>query len=332
MNDLTILASAASPYNDLQIPAVMSSVMLITRGVGFGLFVLFFVAGASRLQLDALRYAAGGQSEKPHLAKFLMRALLLFLAMAFLYQWTFLKMVSLCDHIAMLVANEDRWMTLIARLTENSSVSIPFLNVTVPTLVGAVALTALQYVEEIFITIRFVVLCLLFCVGPMAWAFSISELGFGALRGWFTNTWQVSFWLVVFSLVKAAIIPLGASALSQGLVEGSVVGIVYSIVILAAIFMIPTLTAAVFSEANMGAVTSAAMSIATYSSVRAAATRGDSVHDGIVGPAKIETIMDAMKTAKADGMSAAFKGIFTPRRADDSNSGSSGSPAAARTR
>jgi hypothetical protein len=333
MNDLQILGAAASPYNDLQIPQVMASIYLITKGAAFGLWVLFFLAESFRLKLQAVRHALPGSAvARPQYADFLWRAFVLFVSMAFLYRWTFLKMVSLCDHVAMLISNEDQWMTLLSQLTANSSVTIPFLNVTVPTLVGAAAMTALQYVEEIFVLIRFVILALLYCIGPIAWAFSISELGVGALRGWFKNTWQVSFWLVVFSVVKAAIIPLAVNAFAAGADTLSVVPVVYALVILAAMFMIPALTAAVFSEANMGAVAGAAMSIVTYSTLRQAAERGQSVHAGAVGAPQVSTGAEFMRSLKGEGLTAAVKGMFTPRDGDQSPAGAGTDAGADRTR
>jgi hypothetical protein len=331
MNDLQILGAAASPYNDLQIPQVMASVYLITKGVAFGLWVLFFAAESFRLKLQAVRHALPGSSvAKPQYGDFLWRAVALFVSLAFLYSWTFLKIVSLCDHISMLISNEDQWMTLLSQLSANSSTTVPFLNVTVPTLVGAAAMTALQYVEEIFVVIRFVLLALLYCIGPIAWAFSISELGAGVLRGWFKNTWEVSFWLVVFSVVKAAIIPLAINAFSGGADTLLVVPIVYALVILAAIFMIPSLTSAVFSGANMGAVAGAAMSIITYSTLRQTASMGQSAHAAAVGTPKVTTGADFAATMKAGGLGAAVMGMFTPQAGDQS--AAAAAPAAERTR
>jgi hypothetical protein len=302
--------SAASPYNDIQIPVIMAAVYLITKGVAFGLWTLFFFAESFRLKVQAVRAALPGATiAKPRYADFLWRAFALLVSIGWLYSWTFLKIVSLCDHISMLLSNEDQWMSLVSQLSANTSVSIPFLNVTFPTLVGAAAITALQYVQDVFIMIRFVLLALLFCIGPIAWAFSISELGAGVLRGWFKNTWQVSFWLVIFSVIKAAVIPLAVNALSGDLASSTVVPIVYAVVILAAVFMIPTLTAAVFSEANLGAVASAAMSVATYSTVRAAAARGESAHSGIAGKDRIQSLAQAAEAFKggAQGRGGAAK-------------------------
>lgn len=275
-----IIGAAASIANDMAIPEVMAPAFLITRGLGLGLFFLFFLAETLRLQLAAVRYAADSSAPKPAFGGFLWRSLLIFVSSAFLYRWTFLKMVALCDHLALALGNEAEWVALIDRLTRDSNMSVPFFQISLPAFVGAMAFTALHYIEDLFVLMRFVILSLLYLVGPIAWAFGVSGIGMGAIRGWFKNTWHVSFWIVIFSLIKAAIVPLAFHALAgaTGKTDATMVAVVYSLVVLGAIWMIPSLTAGVFSEANIGAVASSVQAIASYHSyknLRATASHGD---------------------------------------------------------
>jgi len=303
----TILGTAASPYNDLAIPTVMGPVLLITRGVAFGLFAFFFIAEVVRLQWTTLEYAAGSRAGRPHLNQFLTRATLILFSLTFLYSWTFLKIVSLSDHIAMLLSDEQQWQDLITRLSGASASSIPLLHITIPSLVGAVAFTLLQYVQDVFIAIRFVILSLLFAAGPIVWALGVSELGLSAIKGWFKTTWKVSFWFVVFSIVKAAVVPVAANAFTQAGGVDVIVATVYATVIVIALFMVPALTDAIFSEANIGAVAGAAMTIASFATIRSVAAHGEAGHGLISGGDRVTSIRGAVEAYKEAG---GAKGLF----------------------
>ncbi len=329
--DMSFLGPAATPYNDLAIPSVMGSVMLITRGIGLGLFTLFFFAEALRLQVVGVENALDKHVARPKWMSFLWRAVIIFLSSAFLYQWVFLQMVSLCDNIAMAISNEDSWINLINSLSQNGTTSISLFNVTVPTLLSAAAMSLLQIVEDVFIMIRFVMLSLLFTVGPMVWAFGISELGLGAIKGWFKNTWQVSFWLVVFSSIKAAVVPLGISAFQSGIASGAVLSVVYAVVIVAMILLTPTITAALFSHANLHAVGNAiTSSIVSYAALRNTVSAGGAAHRGIAGAVGFGT---AIKSAYAEGgVKGVLKSLAVPRATPSSYSASAGGSSKDRTR
>lgn len=281
-----IIGAVASPNNDLTIPTAMGHFVDITRGLAGGLFLLFFIAEALRLQNVAVTDAFDGQGEKPRFGGFLWRTLWIFLACRpTFYDWIFLKMVSLADVIALAIGSPDQWVSLIESLKAQSNASVPFMHITFPTLLGAAALTVLQFVEDVFTMIRYVILCLLYAIGPISLACGISRLGLGAIGGWFRNTWQVAWWLVMFSLVKAAVVPLGLNALGSGLVSGVSQAIIDAVAIIAMIGMIPALTAALFSEANLGAVASAAIDMSAGVGAWAAAKSAGAVADK-AGPMK----------------------------------------------
>ena len=329
--DMSFLGQAATPYNDLAIPSVMGSVMLITRGIGFGLFTLFFFAEALRLQVVGVENALDSHVARPKWMSFLWRAVIIFFSSAFLYQWVFVQMVSLCDNIAMAVSNEDSWIQLVNSLSQSGSTSVSLLNVTVPTLLSAAAMSLLQIVEDVFIMIRFVMLSLLFIVGPIVWAFGISELGLGAIKGWFKNTWQVSFWLVVFSAIKAAVIPLGISAFQTGVASGAVLSVVYAVVIVVMILLIPTITEAIFAHAYFSAMGSAVTrSIISYAALRNTVSAGGAAHRGIAGAVGFGA---AIKSAYAEGgVKGVLKSLAAPRAAASSYSASAGGSSKDRTR
>ncbi len=163
------------------------------------------------------------------------------------------------------------------------------------------AFTLLQYVQDVFIAIRFVILSLLFAAGPIVWALAVSELGVSGVAGWFKTTWKVSFWFVVFSIVKAAVVPVAANAFTQGGGVDAVVATVYATVIVLALFMVPALTDAIFSEANVGAVAGAAMSIASFATIRSVAAHGEAGHGLVSGGERVTTIREAAQAFKNVG-------------------------------
>jgi hypothetical protein len=329
--DVSFLGKAVTPYNDLAIPEVMGSVMLITRGIGLALFSLFFFAEALRLQAAGMVNAWDRQAARPRWMSFLWRSVVVFLSSAFLYKWVFLQMVSLCDNIAMAISNEDSWIGLINSLSQNGSTSVSLLNVTAPMFLSAAAMSLLQIVEDVFIMIRFVLLSLLFIVGPIIWSFGISELGLGAVKGWFKNTWQVSFWLVAFSAIKAAIVPLGISAFQDGAASGAVLAMVYAVVVVLCILLVPAITAALFSEGNLHAVGSAVTgSIVSYAALRNTVAAGGVAQRGIVGAAAFGV---AMKNAyQADGVKGVLKSLVSAKPAASGWSASAGGSSKERTR
>lgn len=270
-----------SPYNDLEIPNVLSGSYLVTRALGVGLFTLCFVGEAFRLQVDAVRQVVGGHSPSRSFNDFLIRSILLLVSWAFLYKWVFLKMVSICGYSALILDPDTDWTTFLKSINDHSTMSIRIFDLSVPDIIGAFSIAVLDIVQALFVTIRFVILGLLYLAGPILWALSVSELGEPALKSWFKNTWQVCFWLVVFSLIKRILITLGVSALDpSNPLSGTVIACVYAIVTIICIWAVPTLTAALFSGANIGAVSSAAMAIASYSSMRFIAARGESLVKG----------------------------------------------------
>jgi hypothetical protein len=279
--------------------------------MAFSLFLFIFVAELLRLQVDAATIAAGAKSGKPHLSKFLVRSFMVCFSLFFLYKSTFLTIVGICDTLALAISNDSQWMGFIGQLSATAAaVSIHGFSLSVPTFLGAAAFTALQYVQEVFVTIRFVLLALLYCVGPLAWALGVSELGMCALRGWFKTTIRVSFWLVVYGVIKAAILPLMVFAFSNGAAAGSAVATLYAIVILVSVYMIPAFTEAVLNGAHLGAISGAAMAYTTYAMTRGAGSAGDAMHAAYAGGSRIQTFREAHDHYKGVGKGAeGMKGL-----------------------
>jgi hypothetical protein len=272
--------NVATPYDDLALTTVMSPVILVTGSVALALFITFVICETFRLQYQAVRAAVDtGGGEAPKIGPFLLRAFTILTSLVFLYQWVFLKMLSLCDHIFLLFNNEDAWMSLIGQLSQ-SDTSVRILSSNIPTLLGATAISLLQVVQDLFLAFRFVVLAILYVSGPIVWVFGVSEIGLRSITGWFKNTWQVCFWIVVFGIVKSTVVPLGLYALGNG-VAGVTAGLVYAIVIIMMIIAIPKLTGALFSDEHISALGNSigGAAVAYYASAHS------NVRDGVHGAA-----------------------------------------------
>ena len=269
----------ATPYDDLAIPTVMSPVILVTGSVALSLFAAFVICESVRLQYQAVRASVdAGGGDPPKLGPFLLRAATILLSMTFLYKWVFLKMLSLCDHIFMLFNNEEAWMSLITQLTQ-ADTSVHILNSNIPTLLGAVAISLLQVIQDLFLAFRFVVLAILYVSGPIVWVFGVSEIGMRSISGWFKNTWQVCFWIVVFGIIKSAVVPLGLYALSGG-AAGTVAGLIYAIVIIVMMINIPKLTGTLFSDEHVSALGNsiAGAAVAYYAGAHSSVTSWEAPH------------------------------------------------------
>src|SRR4030067_195572 len=106
-----------NPYDDLAIPIVMGPAVLVSQGVAMALFSTFFFCEAIRLQYQNVKAAVDSGSAPARFGAFLLRAATILFSFLFLYKWTFLKMVSLSDHIFFMFNNEERWLALLNQLS-----------------------------------------------------------------------------------------------------------------------------------------------------------------------------------------------------------------------
>ena len=262
----------ATPYNDLAIPVIMGPCFLITGTLALALFVLFFVAEAFRLQYAGINAALDPNAKKPAMAAFVWRSISILAGLIFLYKWSFLKMVTLCDYIFNAVDNSASWENFTGLLSSGST-NIPLLNVSVQQILYATSATILSVLDSLVFTIRFVILSLLYLLGPLAWVFAVSEIGTSSIKSWFRTTWEVSFWIAMYGVIKAAITPLGMYALttlstanssSDAVMTtvsnaGSVTGVsvVFMVVIIFCVIEIPKFTGILFSGAHISSVSNA---------------------------------------------------------------------------
>ncbi len=261
-------ATLATPYNDLAIPTVMGPSFLIIAAVAAALFALFFIAEAFRLQYVGINAAIDPAAKKPAIPAFILRAFTILICGFCLYSWVFLKMVSLCDYIFNAIDNSASWESFTALLNSGAT-GVSITNLSMQQVLYATCGTILSFLDGLVFTMRFVILSLLYLLGPIAWVFAVSEIGISSIKAWFKTTWEVSFWIVVYGVIKAAITPLGMYALgniqnanSSVPISGSTLyltglSIVLMVTIIFCVMEIPKFTGILFSGAHISAVSNA---------------------------------------------------------------------------
>jgi hypothetical protein len=280
-------ATLATPYNDLAIPTVMGPSFLIMAAVAVALFALFFIAEAFRLQYVGINAAIDPAAKKPAISAFILRAFTILICGFCLYSWVFLKMVSLCDYIFNAIDNSASWESFTALLNSGAT-GVSITNLSMQQVLYATCGTILSFLDGLVFTMRFVILSLLYLLGPIAWVFAVSEIGISSIKAWFKTTWEVSFWIVVYGVIKAAVTPLGMYALgniqnanASTPMTGSTLyltglSIVLMVTIIFCVMEIPKFTGILFSGAHISAVSNAFI----------AATAGFIASDG---PAMLKT-------------------------------------------
>ena len=277
-------STIATPYNDLAIPTIMGTVVTATGSIGMALFVVFFLAEAFRLNFQA---ALPGFRPKggalPNFSAFLWRSAAIVVSLTFLYRWTFLKLVTLCDAMYMGLGDVNGWANLVSALSAGDP-GISLTHLSCMQLIYAASAAVLTFLDPFVFTFRWVLLAMLYAVGPICWAFAVSEIGLSAINGWFRFTWQVSFWVVLYGIIKTAVVPLanyalqaaapvqtttalGAAAAGAGAVVANVgtitsTSVVIMLTLLILLIEIPQITAILFSNANVGAISKAFMTLA----------------------------------------------------------------------
>ena len=264
MNTTTL----ATPYNDLAIPTIMGPSFLIISAVAAALFALFFVAEAFRLQYAGVTAVFDSNAKKPAMTAFIWRSLTILVCGICLYSWSFLKMVSLCDYIFNAIDNSASWESF-TTLLNSGATGVSITHLSMQQVLYATCGTILSLLDGLVFTMRFVILSLLYLLGPISWVFAVSEIGISSIKAWFKTTWEVSFWIVVYGVIKAAVTPLGMYALgtiqtasSSATTSGTTLylmglSIVLMITVIFCVIGIPTFTAILFSGAHLSAVSNA---------------------------------------------------------------------------
>lgn len=235
----------------LTIPSAMSIYGATMSRIAACVFAALFVIAL----LDDQVNMAGG--EDGGMRRILRRAIIVFCGLA-LYRHIFLKIVALNEIISMCLLNLEefaKFRTLLLAHLEQQTVSLLRMNiataVTMLFLFGAaIAETLLQY-------FRYIILAILYVIGPLAVVCAMLPKAFSLTKAWFTTLLQVSFWVIVLRAAQAVMLSIG---LEQVLNNGEIMGYLFvSVLITAMTFFTPLISERLLSGANISLMGGMAM-------------------------------------------------------------------------
>jgi hypothetical protein len=149
---------------------------------------------------------------------------------------------------------------------------------------GAIVLIA----EDVFLLLRYALLCILYVLSPLAFVFAVYKPTRKMLGGWFSNVFIISFWIVTMRIVESIIISLNIDFAKAG--SGDIIPItVLNVFFIIMIILVPVISSKIFSNEHLGTVGSLALGAATaiganISKASSTANKGvDKVKDVVLG-------------------------------------------------
>lgn len=225
-----------------------ASVMKI---LALGLFGFLFVCAILNEQVKMI----GG--EPGEMGKIVKRGVLILIGIV-LYRYIFTKIVAICQIIGMSLCSMEDYSKFQSVLTAfGTKVSTGnILQLGVVNLSAGLFTLAAIIAEAIFGIIRYFFLAILYVIGPLAMVTAMLPATASMMKGWFKKVLQISFWIIIVRATEAIMLSLRMEQALTGS-NSTMDFMVMSGVLIAMIILTPTLTEAVLSDANLGAMTGA---------------------------------------------------------------------------
>jgi hypothetical protein len=255
--------SLMHPYNTLDIPSVTAPYLVATSGIAAALVPLLFVSRILAEHAEIVK----DRDHRPAYGRIFFETGAILLSWIFLYKWIFLKIIALCEIIGMSMYNAGDWSAFVEQVTANNTTSLSLVNLNVTAAFSAFFSTLIQLIEGVFLRIRYLLLSCLYVIGPLAFVCGLSPLTRGFFAAWFTGVFQVSFWVILFNVIRGVL--TASQVISSGVYGDSVAGpIVDGAVLTTLTLLIPTIGQTLLSSGHFGTIGSA-----IYGSVVAASIR-----------------------------------------------------------
>lgn len=242
-----------SPFNTLDIPEQMRTYTVVVTGFAWALAPFLFVSQVIAEQTKIIK------DERPEFAKVIVNTVIVAFTTYFLYRWIFMKIVVICEAIAIGIFNENDWSEFVKNIASSPSGQLSLTNLNVTTALTAFFSAAIEIIETVFLKVRYILLCLLYVTGPLFFVFGINGSTRSFMKNWFVNLIQVSFWVVVFKIMQGTLMIVNISSGDPSIADPLINGVI----IVACSIMVPSITAAFLSSANLGLVGSAVTAAAT---------------------------------------------------------------------
>ncbi|MFH1414914.1 MAG: hypothetical protein ABIH89_02365 [Elusimicrobiota bacterium] len=242
-------------FQVLAIPDMMYTYAYISKLIAITLIPLLIILNESHSVIEATK---GTSSSTP--AHGFVRIILIIIGL-FTFRHIFLKIVALFEAIAMSLFDTTDWWVFREKLAASGEqFSTSLFKISMQNAIAVSAIMLASIVEIILNVVRFVLLSILYVLGPLALVSGIYIKTARLLGGWFTNLVQISFWIVMLRIVQAVMLSLDVT---YTITHGSKSEyIMVSAVLIILIVSIPALTARILSGQNLGLLGSAAVGLA----------------------------------------------------------------------
>jgi hypothetical protein len=176
-----------------------------------------------------------------------------------LYNYIFLKIIAMNEVISMsLIDLEDfgKFTTVLKNQLTDSSISL--INFNVGNAIATMFLFISTIAEEILLHLRYVILAILYIIGPLALVAGILPSTVALTKGWFKTLLQVSFWIIILRIIQTTMLSINIEQALGGnssFLEYGFVAVLLTIMT----FMVPIISEKLLSGANMGMMAGVAM-------------------------------------------------------------------------
>lgn len=288
-------------YDVLAVPEVMAPYCTATKAIAFSLLPILFIMGALAEQVKIIK------GEKPDYIRLLFNTFMVVFALTFLYTWLFKKIVALCEAIALSMFNAFEWsefQKILFPTDEKGGImnSVKnFASMGVANWISNFIIRITSLAQLAFEMVRYVFLCLLYVLGPLAIAAGLNPHTKKMFKGWITNLFQISFWIVVLRIVQGTMLTLNFRALIDPTAPNISILVVANLLLLLMIIFTPILTSRLLSGENISSVGTAVL--ATMAAAGTAGAAGGVAAGMTGGKGTLGTIKSAMHGVKSAVMS-----------------------------
>lgn len=191
------------------------------------------------------------------------------------YQYIFNKIVFFCEGLGACILSFPDWATFLETVKDKvfdaQPISILAMGATALFMVAAHSL--LLALDTVFNIVRFAFLSILYVIGPFALVCAVYKPLRSFCRGWFTNVFQISFWIVISRIFQVVLVYLQAASYIKN--DDAAVSIAVSFSVIIFYLSTPMFTARLINGQTLGPIAGAVlMGGAFVASKIAGAARG----------------------------------------------------------
>lgn len=221
----------------------------------FSMFVLPFIFVSSLVY--ELHKAVDGQ--KPDYKKVIWTTVLVVFS-NFIYRLWVMKIILLSEDLGKAVLNYQDWAGLVGILSQRQEeVSLlNFYNISILDVLYSFSLVITTIIEDVFEIVRYLFLCCLYIIGPVALVCSIYPFLRHVFKRWCLSLVQVSFWIVIFRIFQSVLLSFNSVEILQNADVSTI--LIFSIVLILGCLLTPFFSAKLFKENNISIFTTTVLS------------------------------------------------------------------------